>query len=310
MTDGYRVLRETCGQIDLSPRGRIQITGEDRARLLHAMTTNHIQDLVPGAGCYAFFLNAQGRVLADANVLCFDDRLLLDVEPESRAFLMEHLDKYIIADDVALEDLTGSTLALAIEGPNAAAALQNAGLPVPEAPLAHQTAGPMLVIRASSTGAPGFRIIGPSPCGVGLWPAFPEVSPGDVKTVRLEHFFPRYGDDITMANLPQETAVTDALHFNKGCYLGQEIVERVRSRGHVNRILTGLRIEGNQPLKRGAKISFEDIEVGEISSSAYSPALAATVALGYLRMHAAKPGAQVSVDGRPAYCAAIKSSRT
>ena len=113
-----------------------------------------------------------------------------------------------------------------------------------------------------------------------------------------------------MANLPQETAVTDALHFNKGCYLGQEIVERVRSRGHVNRILTGLRIEGNQPLKRGAKISFEDIEVGEISSSSYSPALAATVALGYLRMHAAKPGAQVSVDGRPAYCAAIKSSRT
>src|ERR1035441_10468456 len=115
------------------------------------------RSLVPGAGCYAFFLNAQGRVLADANVLCFDDRLLLDVEPETRAFLMEHLDKYIIADDVTLEDLTGSTFALGIEGPDAASALRDAGLPAPEAPLAHQTADPLVVVRASSTGAPGFR---------------------------------------------------------------------------------------------------------------------------------------------------------
>src|SRR5579863_5607812 len=109
MTNGYRGLHESAATLDLSSRGRIRVSGEDRARLLHAMTTNHIQGLLPGAGCYVFFLNAVGRILADANVLCFDDHFLLDTEPESGTFLMQHLDKYIIADDVILEDITGST---------------------------------------------------------------------------------------------------------------------------------------------------------------------------------------------------------
>src|SRR5580692_6386026 len=115
MPSGYDALRTAAAWLDLSARGRIYATGGDRARLLHAMTTNHVQNLTPGAGCYAFFLNAQGRILADANILCFDDYLLLDVEPESRAFLMGHLDKYIIADDVTLEDMTEATFALGIE---------------------------------------------------------------------------------------------------------------------------------------------------------------------------------------------------
>ena len=153
-------MREMAGRIDLSSRGRIRVTGEDRARLLHAMTTNHIQNLVPGTGCYAFFLNAVGRVLADANVLCFDDYLLIDTEPESRVFLMEHLDKYIIADDVVLEDVSESTFSLGIEGPDAEAVLCKAGLPVPEASLSHVSAESLTVVRASSTGAPGFRVIG------------------------------------------------------------------------------------------------------------------------------------------------------
>ena len=99
MTAGYRALREEAAWVDLSDRGKIRVTGEDRARLLHAMCTNHIEQLKPGQGCYAFFLNAQGRILADANILCFEDHLLLDTEPESRYGLYEHLDRYIIADD-------------------------------------------------------------------------------------------------------------------------------------------------------------------------------------------------------------------
>jgi len=252
------------------------------------MTTNDVQSLVPGAGCYAFFLNAQGRVLADANIYCFDDHFLLDVEPESRAFVMEHLDKYIIADDVVLEDITESTFCVGIEGP--------AVEPLND------------VLRATFTGAPGYRII--APLGATGWPDLPHASPEDANTVRLEHFFPRYGDDITSANLPQETGIRDALNFNKGCYLGQEIVERVRSRGHVNRVLTGLRMEGDQPVTRGEKILFERNDVGEISSASYSPALSETVALGYIRTLAAKPDTEVSVNGRRAYCAPIKSSRT
>ena len=103
---GYEALRESAAWTDLSSRGKIRVTGEDRARLLHAMATNQIQALTPGQGCYTFFLNAQGRILADANVLCQDDAIILDTEPETRERLFQHLDQFIIADDVTLEDTT------------------------------------------------------------------------------------------------------------------------------------------------------------------------------------------------------------
>ena len=309
MSQGYQALRESAGRIDLVARGRIRVTGEDRARLLHAMTTNHIQGLTPGTGCYVFFLNAVGRILADANVLCLEDHFLIDTEPETRAFLMEHLDKYIIADDVVLEDISESTVSFGIEGEKAAALMQQAGLPTPEPALSHAMAGELIVVRATSTGAPAFRIIAPAGAVMPLG-ELPEAAPDDAKKVRLEHFFPRYGDDITIANLPQETGITAALHFNKGCYLGQEIVERVRSRGHVNRMLAGLVVEEDEVLERGDKVSFEGTDAGEITSSAYSPASGKTLAMAYLRVAAAKPGSTVSVDGRAAQTAAIKSSRS
>src|ERR1700685_755691 len=107
-TAGYEALTASAALVDLSRRGKIRVTGEDRARLLHAMTTNHIQQLEPGQGCYAFFLSAQGRILADVNIFCRPDHFLLDTEPETATKLFEHIDRYIIADDVTLEDLTGS----------------------------------------------------------------------------------------------------------------------------------------------------------------------------------------------------------
>ena len=118
--NGYQALREGAAWLDLSGRGRIRVTGEDRVRLLHAMCTNHIQQLQDGEGCEAFFLNAQGRVLADALVLARHDSLLIDTEPETRHSLYAHLDKYIIADDVTLEDLTEETAEIGVQGPAAA----------------------------------------------------------------------------------------------------------------------------------------------------------------------------------------------
>src|SRR6201982_2259687 len=111
MEPGYQALRETAGTLDLSARGKIFLTGEDRVRLLHAMSTNHIQQLQAGEGCYAVFLNPQGRILADANVFVMAERILLDVEPEVRERVYQHLDKYVIADDVTLEDVSGAVCA-------------------------------------------------------------------------------------------------------------------------------------------------------------------------------------------------------
>ena len=126
---GYSALREHAAWIDLSARGKIRVSGEDRARLLHAMTTNHVEGLKPGEGCYTFFLNAQGRILGDANLLCFDDHILIDTEPETRQKLYEHLDRYIIADDATLEDATDRIVTIAIEGPEAAEVLAKLGAP-------------------------------------------------------------------------------------------------------------------------------------------------------------------------------------
>src|SRR2546427_10812531 len=102
MGPGYQALRESAAHLDLSTRGKIFASGEDRVRLLHAMTTNHVQQLQPGQGCYAFFLNAQGRIVADVNLFVLPDRILLDVEPEVRERGYQPLDKFIIADDVTL----------------------------------------------------------------------------------------------------------------------------------------------------------------------------------------------------------------
>ncbi len=159
---GYDALRNHAAWIDLSARGKIKLTGEDRARLLHAMTTNHIQQLTPGSGCYAFFLNDKGRVLADANVLCRPDYFLLDVEPETREPLYQHLDRFIIADDVTLEDVTDATATIAMEGPEAASVLERAGAPVPEAEYSSVDWGNAVVARLNSTGSSGFFMFAPA----------------------------------------------------------------------------------------------------------------------------------------------------
>ena len=306
MGPGYKALRETVGYLDLSTRGKIFVTGEDRVRLLHAMTTNHIQQLEPGQGCYAFFLNAQGRILADANIFVLPDRILLDVEPELRRKLYQHLDKFIIADDVTLEDSSDSLSALCFEGPMADRALASMKAPIPEAPYSHADWNGWIVARVSSTGAPGFRIFGPNEALARFLPVDEE----SARIVRLEHARPRYGEDIFDTTLPQETQQSHALHFTKGCYIGQEIVERIRSRGHINRMLVGLRIDAVEPPAAGAKLSTLDgAEAGEITSAAFSPALGKVVALGYVRAQYGATGTQLKAGGAIAVTSPVAGSR-
>ena len=276
MGPGYQALRENAAWLDLSSRGRIFASGEDRLRLLHAMTTNQVKELQPDQGCYAFFLNPQGRILADANLFILPDRILLDVEPEVRESLYQHLDKFIIADDVTLEDVSESLTAISVEGPKAEEVLAAMGAPIPEAPYSHVDWDGRIVARVNASGEPGFRIFGEK---LPHTPADAE----SVRVVRLEHAKPRYGEDIFDTTLPQETQQKHALNFNKGCYIGQEIVERIRSRGHVNRLLVGLRIDGAEAPASGTKLSADGAEVGEITSAAFSPALGKFVALGYVR---------------------------
>ena len=295
---GYTALRETAAWIDLSGRGKIRVTGEDRARLLHAMCSQNIEAMKPGDGAYAFFLNAQGRILAD-------DHFLLDTEPETARKLFEHLDRYIIADDVALPDETAAMATLAIEGPEAERALRELGFALPENEGATVLWEDRVLAKVSSTGAPGYFIFLPAaakdgfiarflgtPIGksAGLPRALPRADAAEARVVRIENGRPRYGEEITERYLVQETGQMRGVHLSKGCYLGQEIVERVRSRGQIHRVLRRLELDMAELPAAGTKLSSAGAETAEIVSSAFSPALGKTVALAYVRTPYAEPG--------------------
>jgi folate-binding protein YgfZ len=300
MSAGYQALRAHAVWLDLSARGKIRVSGDDRARLLHAMSTNHVQQLQPGGGCYAFFLNAQGRILSDVNLFCFEDHFLLDTEPETRHKLFEHLDRYIIADDVTLSDETDRIATIALEGPQAADVLAKLAAPIPETLYSTASWDESTIARVDSTGSGGFFLFIP----VADRPRVSELlesagaiaaTPSDAAIVRIENGRPRYGEEITERFLVQETGQLQAVHFSKGCYLGQEIVERVRSRAQIHRILRHLEIDSSEVPAAGTKLKSDGNDAAEIVSAAFSPALGKVVAMAYVRTPHSEPGTELTL---------------
>jgi aminomethyltransferase len=287
MSEGYDSLRAGAAWIDLSARGRIVVRGRDRARLLHSLTSNDVKKLAAGAGFYAFLLNPQGRIQADLLLFCFEDHFLIDAEPELREKIQAHLRRYIVADQVELEDATARTDEIGLEGPGGAAVLAALDAPVPHADYAHMPWGAGAVANASLTGQPGFRIFCPAEETPGLIHRFESAgvkpaSPDDCRVVRIENGKPRYGEDILETSLPQETQQMHAVSFTKGCYVGQEIVERIRARGHVNRKLRRVDLPGVEPAAPGSPIQV-DGKPAEVTSSVYSPQAEKAIALAYVR---------------------------
>jgi folate-binding protein YgfZ len=287
MSSGYQSLRHGAAWIDLSSRGRITARGRDRARLLHNVTSNEVKKMTPGTGCYAFLLNPQGRILADLNLFCFDDQFLIDTEAELREKVFTHIKRYIIGDQVELEDVSSQTACIGLEGPDAAAILSTIGAPAPAADYAHAPWDSAIVAAATATGQPGFRIFCPSDSAAtlihqvevaGAVPATAE----EFRIVRIENGRPRYGEDIRETSLPQETQQMHAVSFNKGCYLGQEIVERIRAQGRVNRKLTRVVLPGKDLPEPGTKTTIDGAEA-EITSAVLSPATNEIIALAYVR---------------------------
>lgn len=263
------------GWIDQSARGRIKVTGEDRKRLIHAMTTNHIQQLEPGQFCYAFFLTAQGRILADCAVLCAADHLMIDLEPEVREKILAHLDKYIIADDAYVEDVTAATAEIAIVG--------DAAPPAPPSFRLHGTAHWMMPVEEKQTFIDALGDLR-------------QLSGEEFRRWQLEHGIPRYGEDFSESTLVQETQLMEGVHFSKGCYLGQEIVERVRSRGLVHKLLAPVRVDAREALPAGTRLLCGEQMAGRITSSVYSPALGAVAGLAYVKNEFAKPGTALTSE--------------
>jgi len=268
------------------------------------MTTNHVQQMKPGDGLYSFFLNAQGRILADAYILCFGDHLLLDTEPETRESVFQHLDQYIIADDVSLEDITSDTCCIALEGPECERVAGAAGLPSPNPRHAHAEWGEASVARIALASKDGVRIYAPAARREQLIQTLEAVgaisaSPEDADAIRIRNFRPAYGRDINDSSLPQETQQMQAVHFQKGCYLGQEIVERIRSRGHVNKTLMGFTLDSAEAPDKGSKLLAGEKEAGEVTSAAASPD-GQSFGLAVVRVPWNRAGEVVSIAGHRA----------
>jgi tRNA-modifying protein YgfZ len=298
MSEGYEALRRGAVRLDLTGRGRLRVTGRDRARLLHNVTSNEVKKLTPGSGCYAFLLTPQGRIQADLTLFCFADHFLIDTEPELRERVPQLILKYKVADQVEVEDISDRTWAIGVEGPEASAVLTAEGAPVPSTAYAHSAWGEFTVANVSVTGQPGFRVFGPAerqPPKLSGVVAL--ASDDDIRQVRIENGRPRFGEDIRETTLPQEAQQMHAVSFLKGCYIGQEIVERIRAQGHVNKKLVRLAIEAEAPPAPGTKLMLEGKEAGEITSAVESPSVGGIAALGYVRVPSAEPGTVLDAGG-------------
>jgi len=295
----------------LDHMGWIRVTGEDRVRWLNGMVTNAIQPLKNGEGNYNFLLTVQGRIQGDATIFAEPDALLMETAASQVPGLMILLDRFIIMDDVELADATGSQSGLLIAGPKAASFLTQIGLNVEDlGVLEKQTmswnAAQISVLHTESPLIPRFELWADANTTQKLFEALQSAGAvfcdaQSLEWLRILEGTPLYGTDIRDRELPQETGQTRALHFSKGCYLGQEIVERIRSRGNVHRTFSAFRLEGELPVA-GAPLEADGKQVGEITSVAAIPLPAddgtiVQLALGYIRREALDRGLPLHYAG-------------
>ena len=270
---------------DLGWMRRVNVRGEDRFRWLSGMVTNTVNDLPANGGAWNLVLNAQGRIQGDLTVWREGETLDLVIAADQYEKLMAHFDHFIIMDDVELVSVDPTTeTTVGLTGPLSGEVLARMGLTVPLIPMTWQRVEwnglDLRIYHAYGTLADHFEIGTPMAGLTLLWRALSTAGATPVGAVALEAFrvaegIPTYGIDIAERDLPQETSQTRALHFSKGCYLGQEIVERIRSRGSVHRHLRQLELDG--PLaKAGVELFLDGASAGAITSAAELPLGAAT----------------------------------
>jgi folate-binding protein YgfZ len=302
----YKSLRESAGVIDLSFRSRICLIGNDRIRFLHGQVTNDVKKLRVCEGCYAAITTAKGKMESDLNIFNLPDELLLDFEPGLTEKISTRLEKFIVADDVQIVDAAPHYGLLSVLGPKAENVVRSLNLfsEIPSkqfdsAKISDATLGEIYLANNARLGGSGFDLfvpnnslgagadkliaaakkIGGRACG---WTAF--------ETARIENGIPRFGADMDETNLPLECGIESrAVSYNKGCYIGQEVINRVHSIGHVNKKLRGLRLADDLKTlpQKHDKLFFDGKEVGYVTSAVKSP-LIENIALGYVRREASQ----------------------
>ncbi|MBI5386733.1 MAG: aminomethyl transferase family protein [Verrucomicrobia bacterium] len=320
----HAALRAAAAVLDLSCRGRLGLTGADRQRLLNGQVTNNVAALRPGDGCYAAFCSAKGKMQADANILCLPGEFLLDLEPGTSATVAQRLEQYIIADDVQVTDAAPLCGLLSVQGPKSREVIARLGLGValPSAPLgsasAHDSAlGEIHCVNHSRVGLEGFDLFVPrrsleaaaerllqSVAAVGGrfggWQA--------LEIARIEAGIPRFGQDMDDTNLPPECGLeARAISYTKGCYIGQEVIARLKSIGQVTKTLCGLKLDKDLKFtpRRADRLYRGDREIGYVTSFLVSPTLNANVALAYVRREHGQLGIGLVLRAADGACTAL-----
>ena len=304
----FAALRGGCGVYDLGFRAKISLTGGDRVRWLNGMVTNNIRDLRAGDGVYAFLLNPQGHILGDLYAYNRGESIVVDTDQSQLEKMLATFDHYIIMDDVEIANLNDQVTALGVGGVRSREVLAACGMqisdmrPLEIVKVKSETGAELSVVRTDDPILESYELwLNPAEVG-NTWDALmahgaTPIGSEALELHRIASGVPLYGVDIRERDLPQETEQTRALNFNKGCYVGQEIVERIRSRGAVHRKFSGFAVAGDAKIAAGAKVLVGEKEVGEVTSAATLRASesAKTIALGYIRREAGTPGRSVTI---------------
>jgi aminomethyltransferase len=300
-------LRSGCGLFALAWRGRINVTGNDRVRWLHNMVTNNVRDLAVNRGNYNFVLNAQGRILGDIYIYNRGESLVLDTDTSQVDTLITAMKRFIIMDKVELTSAGDNSISIGICGPKAESVLAAAGIDVVGMqPLEVRDVGVDSIAAALVRGPeqkPGWFELWLDPNKAqDVWNMLVKASAKPVGAEALEMWrvlrgIPSYSQDIRDRDLPQETEQPQALNFTKGCYIGQEIVERIRSRGQVHRKFTGFAFGDTVPAP--GKYDFEGRALAEVTTIARVPTSEGprNIGLGYVRREALAAGPKVTLGG-------------
>jgi folate-binding protein YgfZ len=311
----YEVVRGGVGVglFDLSSRGRVEVNGKEAVQFLNGLITNDVKTLQPGAWMRAAFPNPQGRLLAFARVLRpgEDETFLFDTEPATQAAVRKNLERFTLAGDFRVRDLSDETTQLSLQGARASKlmrALFGQEVALIErgrvAVARWRESESVTVMRATHTGEDGFDLFVTIEHARELWGALTGAGARPVgydalEVLRVEAGVPRYGVDVTDANVVTEAGLDDAVSYTKGCYVGQEIIARIHWRGHVAKRLAGLVVEDTDAVIVGAKITNADAsrEIGRVTSSVFSPRLERRIALGIVKYDFLAPDTVVLIEG-------------
>jgi len=307
----YRQLREGVALLDKNYRAYLDFTGPDRVRYLNAILTNNIKDLRENHGAISLFLNPQGRILAEIETYNLPEKLFCLSYASIREPLIAALDKYIIMDDVTLTDRSADFATLAVEGPKAALVAEEltgvdpADLAELETRLVSVQRIPCRLGKRSPGGTASAEFLVDRAHAETLWKILLESTrkhgggPAGYQALsafRLELGAPWFTYDFGEKQIPHEAGLQDShISYTKGCYTGQEIVERVRSRGQVNRVRVTLKYDTPQPPASGTPLLSEGKEAGFTTRAAFSPALNAPIGMAYLRREKSTPGSTVEL---------------